>query len=156
SRELLTKAREARPDKVEFWTAQAELTLNEARSRAASKGEPQSAESKELSKRNFEEAASLLDEAQNRLGDLAPLRSARILFSDADWALRRNPKAHQDVMLRVRDIAKFTKDDQTKLLREAAECLLRMDERQDAVVLWKQLANLQPEDLDARMRLFEV
>lgn len=156
ARELLTKARDAQPDRVELWTTLAGLALNEARAAAPSRGKDQSAESKEQSDRKFQEAAALLDQAQSRFGDLASLRLARIQYWDADWLVRHNPKARDEMTRQVRDIAKFSKEDQAKLLRETADRLLRTDASDEAVSLLKQLAKLQPDDLETRMRLFDT
>jgi tetratricopeptide (TPR) repeat protein len=131
ARDLLEKARGARPDQVAFWEALALLALRE--------GKP-------------EAAAKVLDEARQPLGDRLELRLAWAAY----WASRGGPEAATGLAELEKDRERFGDPEQKRLLGGLAVAHLRIGDPSGAERLWAQLAERQPNDLRTRLLLFDL
>ena len=126
---LLTDARTAHPERVEFWTALADLAGRE-------KKEPK--------------ALAILDEAEKSLRDCVELRVSRALH------LAANPTKENLVALDElvkKDRSGFSPEDQEKLLSGLAGAQMRAGRTPDATKLLEELAQTPSRRNDLRLRL---
>src|SRR5262249_26721540 len=98
-----------------------------------------------------EAALRVLDEAQGRLGDRAEIRLARAWT----WARRGGEGAPATLAKLTQDLAKFSADDQVRLLRGLVDPYLRIGDRREARRILDLLADRQPHDLDVRLVAFD-
>ena len=128
---LLTKAIESRPDQVELRIALSNLCIRE--------GKP-------------EEALAVLDEAREKLGDRIELRVAHAGY----WTRRGGDAALSELEQLGRNVDQFTPDERARLQRVLATGFLSLGEIAKAEVLWRQLAKERPDDLNAKIILFDL
>ena len=131
ARGVLDKAIEAGPDQVDLWVALASLVGRGA---------------------DPEEAQRVLDRAAARLGDRVELRQARV----DHWARRGGDAAPAALASLEQGAEKFDAEGVAALRRELAAAYARLGRPQDAARLWRALAASQPEDLGARLALFDL
>jgi tetratricopeptide (TPR) repeat protein len=129
ARKQLEEARDRQPDQVETWWALISLMDRQ--------GKP-------------EALASVLDEAQRRLGDRVELRLAR-----ARAVARRGGAGATEALGKLaQDSGKFSEIDQRRLLRGVAQAYSQAGEPREAVRVLEGLAQKWPDDLDARLLSF--
>jgi tetratricopeptide (TPR) repeat protein len=126
---LLKDARKAHPDRVEFWTALADL---------AARGKPE------------KEAMAILDEADRALGDRVELRVSRAMHLAAEPTAANLTEL--DALVK-KDRAGFDADAQDRLLSGLAEAEIRADRPAEAAALLKELAATPAHRTDLRLRL---
>ena len=131
ARELLTKARDQHPDRVELWIALGELADRDASPRLA---------------------LSLFNDAERRLGDHVEVRLARA----GHWARSGGTKAVEALVELERDLAGYSAIDQERLLRGLTVAHLRIGDHTIAKRLLRQLVKLRPSDLSLRFSQFEL
>ncbi len=126
---LLRDARTAHPDRVEFWTALADVA----------------------DRRNDEKGAlAILDEADQALQDRVELRVSRAIHLAADPTPER--LAALDVLVK-KDHSGFSAEDQDRLLSGLAEAELRAGQPVEAAALLEELARTPAHRTDLRLRL---
>jgi len=131
ARDLLRHSRDQFPDKVEFWTALAELA-NRQETPAA--------------------ALSVIEEAQRRLGDKVDLRLARLLA-----LIKREGAAVSPALAELeRGLEAFTPSDHERLLLGLADAHLQIGDPAGADRIINRLALLRPFDLGVRFTQFEL
>jgi tetratricopeptide (TPR) repeat protein len=132
ARNILEQARAKGPDRVELWTALANLADRE------NSGRP----------------LTILDEAQAKFGDKVEIRLARAAY----WAKRKGESARQ-ALARLEPDARQTDlsaDDQAKLLRGLARAYGQFGDLREAGRILKRLGNLRPWDLGIRLVLLDL
>ncbi len=131
---LLEDARAAHPERVEFWTALADLA-------GRTKQESQ--------------ALKILDEAEKTIPDCVELRVSRALHLAAD-PTKENIAALDELV--KKDRSKFNADDQEKLLSGLASAQARADRTAEASALLEELAQTpgHRNDLHLRLTLFDL
>jgi tetratricopeptide (TPR) repeat protein len=133
AREVLTQARDRRPQQVESWTALAAL--------ADLSGKP-------------DESARILREAEEKTGDQVDLRLA--------WAGRlidhRDEQSAGSLSKLTDNLEKFKPEEQVRLLRGLASTHYRLGDTKQARKLWTRLAQLPDcaQDLELRLVLFQL
>ena len=130
ARSLLDRALAKQPEQVELWVALANLISRSQKP---------------------EEALTILDDAEKRLGDKVELRQARAGY----WTRKGGAEALAALAKLESDVGKFNADDLTSLQRELATDYLRLGKDRDAERIWKVLALSQPDDLNVRLTLFD-
>jgi tetratricopeptide (TPR) repeat protein len=131
ARDLLRQSRDRYPDRVEFWTALAELANRQETPEAA---------------------MSVIEEAQRRLGDRVDLRLARLLA-----LIKRGGAGASHALDELeRNLEAFTPSDQWRLLKGLADAHFQIGDRAGADRLVNQLTLLRPFDLGVRMTQFEL
>ena len=128
---ILEAARDQHPDRVEYWTALAEL--------ANRVGTPDA-------------SLSIIDQAERRLGSRADLRLARL----SPLIKRDGTSATQSLAAVEKGLEAFSADDQERLLRGVANAHLLTGNARGAEPLVTRLAGLRPFDLSVRFKQFEV
>jgi cellulose synthase operon protein C len=130
-RDLLEKTRTRFPKNVAIWSAQVNLLLID---------------------RQFDEASRLLDQARKELGDSVDLRleSARLAVA------KGGPQVVASLNALSENVDLFSKVDRFKLLSELAMHLARLSDPAGARRLWSRLADQEPNDIDLRLKLFEL
>jgi tetratricopeptide (TPR) repeat protein len=100
------------------------------------------------------DALALLDEAERRLGDRVELRLARIRH----WGASRSDEARKELVLLAEacQSAKFTPEEQQRLLRAVATAQARVGNTEEARLLWAKLAEQQKDALDVRIAQFDL
>jgi cellulose synthase operon protein C len=131
ARAELEKAQSRFPDKVSIRCAQADLMGKQ---------------------KQFSEALNLLDQAQKQLGDSVELRLQRAKLAVA----KGGSQAVNDLNNLSQNIEPFSREDRHKLLNGLGTEFRRLPDLQGASRLWSQLAELEPNDLELRLRLLEV
>jgi tetratricopeptide (TPR) repeat protein len=125
---LLETARDSKPDDIRLWLALASVELN--------RGKPDA-------------ASAILAAAEQKLGDLASLRLARLNLRNQD----RDPA----LLRRLEEgLEKFEIEDRVRILEALAETAREWKEWAEARRLWSRVVALRPNDLDARFLLFEI
>jgi tetratricopeptide (TPR) repeat protein len=127
----LASARRRNPRDAKLWAAQAEL--------ADQRGET-------------ETVLPLLDEAQRTLGDRIELRLARTGY----WIHHDPKRAGAALEPLGRDVARFSTDEQLRLLRGLAAAYGQLGDRDGAIRMWSEVARLQPRDLSVRINLIDL
>jgi len=129
--EVLRKARDKTPDQPVFWIALARL--------AQRRGE-------------WDEAARILDEAGQRLGDIVPLRLAR-----AEYLVRRHGgEATGQLQKLSEQTERFSPQQRLQLCSGLLGAWLRIGNDEEAGRLCQLLAEQDPNNLHARLLLFEL
>ena len=131
ARDELTRAKERFPKSVAVWNAQGALLGMEKR---------------------FDEAQGLLKQAKNLLGDRVELRLQQARLS----ATKGGPQAVKDLNELAQNLEPFSKEDRRKLLNGLATELRDQEDLQDAIQLWSQLAEQEPNDLELRLKLLDL
>ncbi len=141
ARKLLEKAREAHPDEMSLWIASAQLS-----ERA--------------------EAERLLDRAAARpkLADRVELPLTRLGYLTQPPADAKTPEERKKAADKVRQTlaamekgaAKLPVEDRSRLLNGLADAHMRMGDTTEAERLWRQVADLQPNNLGIRLVLFDL
>ena len=129
ARDLLGKARNQRPDRVEFWISLAEL---------ADRRETPGA------------ALSILADAERRLGDRVEMSLARANH----WSKRGGPEARKELAKLEQKLGNFSATDKVRLLGELTEANLRIGDNVAANRLIGQLIRERPFDLSLRFTQF--
>ena len=124
-------SRDRHPDRVEFWTALAELANRQETPEAT---------------------MSVIAEAQRRLGDRVDLRLARFLA----LIKRGGAGASQALAELERGLEAFTPSDQGRLLKGLADAQLQIGDLAGADRIVNQLALLRPFDLGVRFTQFQL
>ncbi len=131
ARDTLATARVKYPNAVEPWIADVNLLVR---------------------RKKFDEATGLLDLARKQLGDRIEFRLARVTAAVA----RGGPQALEILNDMSKNIESFPKDQRRSLLASLAGEMGRLEDRQGAARMWSQLADQDPQDLDARLHLFDL
>ncbi len=129
ARELLERARDERPTEVELWIALSELA-DHARSAPS--------------------ALSVLKQAEERLGDRAELRLARIKH----WAVRGGSEAPKALTLLEHNLDQFSPLDKERILRALADAHVALGNDPATSRILRQLVNWRPRDLGLRFAQF--
>ncbi|HXG10515.1 MAG TPA: tetratricopeptide repeat protein [Gemmataceae bacterium] len=131
ARAVLEAARDQQPQKVEFWTALADLAQREGDS---------------------SKALAILDEAQQRLGNGIELRLARVRH----WAIRGGDEAPAALAKLAADLDRLSDKDRIRLLDALAEGYAQLGDAAQAERFYSRLAAEQPQDLRSRVNLFDL
>ena len=131
ARDTLATARVKYPEAVEPWIAEVDLLVR---------------------RKKFDEAISLLDLARKQFGDRIEFRLARVTEAVA----RGGPQALAILNDMTKNIESFPKEQRRSLLASLAGEMGRLEDRQGAARMWSQLAEQDPQDLDARLHLFDL
>ncbi len=131
ARAVLEKARDAHPDRAEYWSAL--IVLAERRGKG-------------------EELPALLDAAEKTLGDRVDLRLARA----RNLASRGGPDVAEKLKALGGSLEKFSKDERGVLLRGLAESLARSGDPASALALWADHAGQHPRDLKVQLFAFDL
>ena len=131
AREVLSAARVQFPKAIEPWTAEVEVLLR---------------------RKKFDEAIGLMDLAREQFGDRIELRRVRVAAAVA----KGGPQAPATLNDIAKNIESFPKDQRRSLLALLAGELGRLEDRQGAARMWSQLAEEDPQDIDARLHLFDL
>jgi cellulose synthase operon protein C len=131
AREEIAKARSRFPKSVSVRCAQAGLMMNQ---------------------KQFDEALTVLDEAQKELGDSIDLRLQRARLA----VTRGGPQVVGDLDRLSENLQPFTKPERRRLLTLLAIEFEQLEERERARKAWSQMAEEEPNDLDLRVRLVEL
>jgi predicted Zn-dependent protease len=129
--DLLNAARDADPDRVELWTGLAAVTDR---------------------KSGPEAALAILDEAQRQLGDVVELRLARARH----WLRQPPEKAKAAVTALAEQMHEFSTEDRRRLLRGVAQAVTQLNDLNQARQAWTRVAKEHPQDLGARLVLFDL
>ncbi len=131
ARALLDKAIAKAPDQVDLWVALANLV---------GRGEQP------------EKTLSVLDDAREKLGDRVELRQARVNY----WARKGGDEAYPALKETETGSEALDPEGLVALDRDLATAYSRLGKPADAERLWKQVAEILPDDLDARLALFQL
>jgi tetratricopeptide (TPR) repeat protein len=131
AQELLEQTRDQRPDVIDFWNALATL--------AERRGEPES-------------ALRLLDQAKPAVGDTVNWRLAYAAY----WTRRGGAGAREHLAALEKGADVFTPEDQARLRHALAEGYYHLGAEAEAERLWGELASQRPDDLRARIALFDL
>jgi len=131
AQDMLEKARSQFPRDVDLWVMSAEILRLQGK---------------------LDDARKLLDQAQKSLGDSLALRLERsqVLVSRGGAEL---PKALGAL---AANSDSFPAADRRRLLEVLAQEAARLDDRTLVTDLWSRVAELDPKDLEPRLRLFEL
>jgi tetratricopeptide (TPR) repeat protein len=129
--ELLKKARDRQPARIELWIAMAELALRREMPGAAQ---------------------TILEEARQRFGDRVELR----LAAASRWAKRGGPEAARALAALEGDLDGFSSSDQERLLGGLADAFARMGDDASSSRLVNRLAQQRPFDFGLRFSQFEL
>ncbi|MGO9469895.1 MAG: tetratricopeptide repeat protein [Isosphaeraceae bacterium] len=144
ARAILREARKRFPkDKsVELWTTEARIIseLGEAQTNPIDK------------QKKVDEALTLLDEAQEQVGDQVELRLQRARL----WVTKMGPQVVPALIELAQNIQAFSKEDRRKLLYGLAGELVRQQNLKGADRLWSQLAEDDPDDIRLRSILADL
>jgi tetratricopeptide (TPR) repeat protein len=128
---LLMKARDEQPDRVELWTALAELADRHETPQAA---------------------LSILQEAEDRLGPRVGLFLARIQH----WASRGGPEPSRELADLERRLASLPAGDREPVRRGLSDAYLRIGASDAAGRILGQLVRQRPQDLGLRLSQFTL
>ena len=133
ARSVLHYALRTDPNQLDAWIALAELVDRDE---------------------NSNQALTVLDKAQAKLGDKVEIRLARASY----WSKRKGAAAHQGLAQAEAgwDLAGFSFDGKAKLLRGLAKSYAMLDDLKKVAQIWNQLAQLRPWDLDVQLVLFDL
>ncbi len=129
--DLLAKARSQFPRDVEVWVTSAELMLQQ---------------------RKLDDARNLLDQAQKSLGDSVALRLARSRL----LTLQGGPDVPKALRALAENSDSFAEADRRRLLEALAQEANRLNDRSLVTDLWSEVAKLAKNDLEPRLRLFDL
>jgi len=144
ARTILREARKrfAKDKGVELWTAEARVI-----------SEAWNAQADPIAKqKNLNDALALLDEAQRQIGDQVEIRLQRAQL----WVAKMGPQAGPGLSELAQNIETFSKDDRRKLLYALAGELVRLQNFEQAIRLWSQLAEDDPGDIRLRSILVDL
>jgi len=133
ARNVLNKVLQKDPKREDVWTALADLADRHA---------------------NSDQALTILDEAQTKVGDNVGIRLGRAAY----WAKRKGPtagRALERLETGWRE-AGFTSEEQAKLLRGLALSYAQQDNLKEVGRIWKKLADLRPWDQGVQLVLFDL
>lgn len=131
ARELIRRARDAEPQRVEYWVALAGLVGADAPPGAA---------------------IAILDEARGKLGDRVELALARADY----WGRRGGEEARRALEQLGRDLDRYPDEDRLRVKDQLALSRLRMGDREEAGRLWGEVAVARPRDLRVATMLFDL
>lgn len=152
ARAILEKARDAKPDRIEYWAALAGLLLGQARVELAAAKEPPDRAGLERRLRGVDE---VMEQARKRLGDQFALRRMKILYWGTYALALRGPEVIAGLKAQAEKIDDFPKLEQAQLLRDVADGLARLGQPQEADALLARAEALLPDNLELRLQRFD-
>lgn len=130
ARATLTQARDAQPDKVEFWLALATLNSLEGK---------------------LDAGIDVLDQAEKKLGDRLEFRLARARF-----LIRSDRPGSAEALAKLEQDSGKLGANEPRLWQGLAELYSRAGKAEDAQRLWDRVAQAQPKDLRVRLAQFDL
>jgi tetratricopeptide (TPR) repeat protein len=130
--EALAKARRDQPKKGELWVASVDLAVRDGKPKLAQK---------------------ILQDAERQLGDGASLRLARLRALLGGGTAGQSQKSLATL---EEGLDRLTAEDQGRVLTALAEAHFQAGRTTEALRLWGEVARVRPNDLDARLRAFDL
>ncbi len=127
--QLVAEARDRRPKEPAFWLALADLAPRQGK-----------------------DPLAVLEEAEHTLGDVVPLRLARARY----WAEHGGKEAAPALAQLAGGLVRFPNAERQQLLLALAEAHVQIGARREASRLYQQLAERKPNDLQVRLRMFDL
>jgi tetratricopeptide (TPR) repeat protein len=128
---LLTRGRDEEPEQVTYWVGLANLAEQ---------------------RRDFQKVLEILDEAEQKLGDHAELRLARIVY----WRKRGGKEAVRALGEQARGLDRFKPEERRLLLRGLAAAYAQVGAREESRLLLQTLLRERPYDLATKADLFDL
>ena len=131
AQEQLEQIKARFPKNVQVWCLQAELLI---------------------AKEKYDDAKAVLDQAKNQLGDSVDLRLRRARLAVA----KKGPEVLDALSNLSQNLQSFPTDGRRRILQALGAEFFRLQDLQRASQMFSQLADLEPNNLDARLTLVDL